>query len=534
MHGRDGFLGRLFGRAPAPAGRVEPVLTAAPVVERPTRVPNVRAYKAAKAGRLAGGFGIWPSSPRAELRQDLRGLIQHARHGAQNIDYLRSYEMMVRRHVVGPRGIVLQMGALDFSGAKDTVGNRKIESAWAEWGRRGNCTTCGRMTWRQVEAVAATMVAREGNFLLRLWRGRGFGPHGFQVQPVSVDLLDLSAVMTLGGGRYIDGGVEFDELGRVLAYHLFRGHPAETHTGSRTDRVRVPAEEIVHVWRPVETGQALGVPASHTALRRFNLLGQYEEAALAAAHNGAASMGFLSPPATDMPTPGGDGGAMAIPEEVEPGSIAELPPGWTYQEHRPNYPDGEMPAFNKAMIRGGAAGLGVSYAGLSSDMEGASFSSLKDGRGEERDEWRMFQRDLAEGLHGPVFREWLPHALISGRVGLPFSRLEKFVDAASWRGRGWASANPRDDAAVVESDLGNGLRAPSDIVAERGEDFEETVERLAADLALLNSAGLPLPAALRPKASAPAPAEGGASARPSDGAPDEGAPEDGAAADPDR
>ena len=54
-------------------------------------------------------------------------------------------------------------------------------------------------------------------------------------------------------------------------------------------------------------------------------------------------------------------------------------------------------------------------------------------------------------------------------------------------------------------DLRNGLKAPSQIVAERGEDFEATVRRLAADLALMREAGVPIPAVLTgaPKPAAP-------------------------------
>ena len=196
-----------------------------------------------------------------------------------------------------------------------------------------------------------------------------------------------------------------------------------------------------------------------------------------------------------------------IPDEITPGMTAMLPPGVDLANWSPNYPDGEMPAFNKAMLRGGAAGLGVSYAGLTSDMEGANFSSLRDGRGEERDEWRMFQRDLFETLHAEVFRRWLVPALLSGALGLPLSKREKF-EAATWRPRSWPSVNPKEDATANEADLRNGLKAPSQIVAERGEDFEAHVRRLAADLALYREAGVPIPAvltgALSPTAPAPA------------------------------
>lgn len=480
-----------FGRAaptPAPV-RVEPRVSAEGAA------PSARAFKAARPGRLANGFltGL-SSSTRDELRRDIRGLIQHSRHGAQNVDYIRSYEMMVRRHVVGKQGITLQMDCREPDGRADRIANDLIETAWADWGRRGNATPCGRLSWWNIENIAATMIAREGNFLLRVFIGPAFGKYGFQVAPTSIDLLDLSYTEHLDGGRFVLSGIEFDEFARPLAYHLFTTHPAETIGAGLRERVRVPASKIVHVYRPSESNQDLGIPQTHTALRRLNMIGRYEEAALSAAHFGAAAMLFFKQESDDAPTDGAT--APDLPDQIEAGTTAFLPPGVDIANYTPNYPDGEMPAFNKAMLRGGAAGLGVSYAGLTSDMEGANFSSLRDGRGEERDEWRMFQRDLFEGLHDPVFGQWLPVSMATRAVPLPPAKLDKFR-AANWRPRSWASVNPKDDETAAEMQIKNRLRSPSQIAADRGEDYETTARAFAADLALLADLGIAVPQAMK-------------------------------------
>ncbi len=458
---------------------------------------GTRRFKAARPGRLANGFGaLMMNSPRAEVRQDFRGLVSHARHAARNNDYLKSYEGMTRRHGVGPNGFSLQMTAKGAEGKLDKSGNAAFEAAWKRWGERGNCTTCGRMNWHQVEKVAATMLGREGNFLLRKWVGRQFGPFGFQVQPLSIDLLDVDMVQSLANGAYIDGGIEFSELGRPLAFHMFDGHPAEPHTGRGQTRLRIPANQIIHVLRHTETGQALGFPESHTALRRFNMLGKYEESALAAAHWGAANMVFISQEMDGTPTPAPDDDeeGAETPQEMEAGQIVELPPGYKATATPSNYPDANMPGFLKSLTHGGAAGLGVSHAGLTTDVKDASFASLKDARGEEREEWKMWHGDLSDGLHNEVFKSWAPMALLSGQVTLPdgkmipASRTAKFERAATWRGRGWASMNPKDDAVANEKDLANRLVAPSDIAAGRGEDFEQLAERFARDIETLEAA----------------------------------------------
>lgn len=495
---------------------------------------SARAYAAARPDRIAGrfaGFGL--TSPRADLRRDLRGLINHATWAAQNVDYLRNYEALVRRHVVGRQGIVLQSQAvLDDGKTPDRDARDLIESGWDRWGRRGNCTVCGRLSWWQVQNIAATAVARTGAFLARIWRGADFGPFRFQIEVLSIDLLDLDRTERLDGGRFIESGIEFDGRGRILAFHLFSGHPNEYHTGRALTKIRVPAEDMILAWRAVEPMAALAPPESHTALRRFNMLSALEEAALTAARFGASNMAFFKRPEDD--SPGGGGDVQSPIDEIEAGTVGVLPPGWDLAEFKGNYPDGEFPSFAKALMKGGAVGLGVSYSGLTGDVEGANFSSLRDGRGEERDSWRMFQRDIWETLHDEVFRRWLPIAILSGRLALPFTALDR-LDLAAWRARGWPSVNPKDDAVMTDSDLGNMLRAPSEIVAERGGDWDETVAQFARDVEALRAAGLPLPQAFGPKSTPTGqPAAGdppGAAAAPGDDdtppGEDEAPPDDG-------
>ena len=109
-------------KVPRSPGEVIPAAAPAPA---PGPGLSVRRYMAARPDRLAGRFaGLLGSSMRVEARQSLRGLVAHARHAAQNVDYLRSFEMMVRRHVVGRNGIVLQMDAREPDGRPGHDGKR--------------------------------------------------------------------------------------------------------------------------------------------------------------------------------------------------------------------------------------------------------------------------------------------------------------------------------------------------------------------------------------------------------------------------
>jgi lambda family phage portal protein len=467
----------------APPARVDPPVTR-------TDVPKVRrSYMAARPDRLTRGFGhLFASSPRAELREEIRGLVQHARHAAHNFDLARSYEMLFRRHVVGPAGIRLQMDVRDAPDRPDQVANAIIERAWSRWCRAENCTISGALSWWGVECQVATAIAREGGAFVRLHRR---GRFALQVEPLPFDLLAIDQTAPLRGGGYVEGGIEFDDDGRPVAFRFWRRHPAETHFVDRREVRRVPAAEVVHVWVPEEIGQALGVPRSATALRLMNMINRYQESAMVAANYGAAAMIFFSQrQESDGQLTGVDDVHADVPiDEIEAGTMAMLPPGVEPHPHTPHYPDAAIEPFVRHMSTTTAAGLGVSAETLTGDLSRANFSSLRAGKAEERDEWRMLQRAIYEGLHDRVFREWLPAAMVAGEVPLPMAKLDKFL-APVWRPRGWPSVNPKDDATANEVEVRLGLRSRTEIVAERGRDFADVCAERQLEEADMRAKGL--------------------------------------------
>ena len=71
-------------------------------------------------------------------------------------------------------------------------------------------------------------------------------------------------IARLPNGGHIDGGIEFDAMGMPVAFHLLRSHPAEWHHGAPMERQRVPAADVVHVFRPTEALQSVRGPAVRT------------------------------------------------------------------------------------------------------------------------------------------------------------------------------------------------------------------------------------------------------------------------------
>lgn len=477
-----------FTRRAAPAA---PAAAPAPLHRRAPAILT-RSFRAAYPDRLANGFGLFGTTPRAEVRQEIRGLVQHSRHAAQNFDYARAYEMLFRRHVIGPNGIRLSMNVREPDGRKDKAANDLIEAAWAKWGKFGSPTICGKLSWWGVECQMATAIAREGGAFLRFHVGRKRGRYGMQVEPVPFDLLDLDYTVPLTGGGYVESGIECDPDGRPVAFHIWSVAQTETHRAIPRRRLRVPASQMIHVLVPEEIGQALGVPRSATALRLMNMSERFQESAMTAANYGAAQMIFFEQGDTSGQI-GGEAVSEVPLDDIEGGTMAVLPPGVKAVPHVPQYPDAQVEPFLRTMGTSQAAGMGVAYETLTADLSKANFSSLRAGKGEEREEWKMLQRAVFEALHDRVFSRWLSVAVLSGSIRLPMAKMDKF-DAAIWRPRGWPSVNPKDDATANANDLASGNKSLTEIVAERGRSLEDVLDERAAEVEAFRARDLPVPA----------------------------------------
>jgi len=487
------------------------------MLRRPAKAA-ARNYEAAKPSRIAAGFNIFGGSRSAneDIRWDLRGLIAHSRKQAQNNDYLKAYLSLVRRNVIGANGIKLQNDARNADGSLDKAANDSVESAWTKWGKRGECSLDGESSWLGIEKLAAQTVARDGTMLLRQYSGRSYGAFGYRVQPLEVDFLDIEMSADLPNGNVVRMGIELDGNNRRVAYHMFTRHPGEYLPGRAREKIRVPASQIICLFRPERPGQLLGVPWAYTALRRLNMLRGYEEAAITAARVGAAKMGFYvqqanAEPPVDIEGTGEQSEAGHLVREMEPGMMETLPQGWDFKPHDPAYPSGEIKSFVQVVLQGAAAGLDVSYPTLANDLSNVNFSSLRAGKGEEREEWRDVQQWIIESLHEEVFSRFLPMAFLMGQMGnLPASKLEKFMQPR-WRPRGWAYVSPGEEANANQREMAAMIRSPQQIVAERGEDLETVFADIAAAKVLAEQFGLdfnPMPPGHETAAPPPDPAAG--------------------------
>lgn len=472
----------------------------------PLRRPKQRQFEAAKVSLLTSD---WPTITRpmdVELRYGLRALRHRCRHEAQNSDTVKAYLRLLKNNVIGAQGIGLQSLAVNGRGLAARRDRSMLEAEWRDWNRAGNCDVTGSLSGCDVDELALECAARDGEVLLRLvtgWENRW----NFAIQIIDPEQLDVDYTEELGPNRVVVMGVELNQWRRPLAYYL-RKQPLVRHGHdlARGERIRVPAAEIVHAYRPEWVWQTRGVPWMHTGIKTLQHTDGYIEAAVVAARKGASAMGFYQQSLDAEPLSDGDGeprggvaggsggGMHELSQEFEPGTSHVLPPGMTWQGWDPAFPNVDHGPFVQAMLQGFASGTGVGYNALANDWEGVSYNSLRASALVERDHYKTVQRWYIEAVKGRVFDAWLRTSILNGAIPRPTSvpeeqRLEQ-LSRVRWQPRRWDWVDPAKDIEAAERAVALRVRSISSIIRERGDDPDEVFEEIAEERRRLAELGL--------------------------------------------
>ena len=456
-----------------------------------SKAPFKRAYAAANTGRLFADFVTSDASADSELKNALPSLRNRSRDLARNNEYARRYFDLMKTNVVGERGFQLQVKALDSVGNLDQSGNDAAEKAFAEWCRRGNCTVDGKMSWVDAQRLAIESVARDGEAFIVLHRGAAF-KDSFAIEFIEPDQVDVTLNRKLDDGGEVRMGVELDKFKKPRAYYIKTSHPGDNEFTSISlgqKHKRIPASKVLHVYKHLRAGQTRGEPWLASAIPALKQLGALREAAVINARIGASKMGFFTSESGDGFVPDDLDNNVPI-YEAEPGSFHQLPAGVKFDSFDPQYPSSEFDSFHKAVLKGIASGLSVSYTSLSNDLEATSYSSIRQGALEERDAYRGVQSFITEHFVRPVYEAWLASAMEMNTFGIPLRQYERFRDASNFRGKAWSWVDPLKEMNAAVTGLKMGVISLQDVAAQYGKDVEELMAQIARDKALAEQFGI--------------------------------------------
>lgn len=469
---------------------------------RPRR--SLRTYfSGADQSRLVTFMASLEASHR-EVFADLVALRAHSRDLAKNNAYMARYIAMVQTHVVGPEGIQFESEILGNKARPKEDLNDEIERGWTEWGRA--VSTDGRLSWVEFQHLVASTVAVDGECLIRMVSGYP-NPYRFALEIIDPDRLDwqFSEATDRAGNRTVMG-VRLDSWGRPLGYHITTAHPADYE--ANPTRTFIPAGQIIHVYSEARARSIRGIPWGSPVMPQLNMLGRLWNSELAAANLEADRLGILKTQAGVDPAEVSDPSVTAAEIQSEAATFLGLDPGMDVVFPQLQHPNTAFPEFTRALLKGIAAGLGVSYHSLAADVSDANYSSARVALLEERDTWRRLQGWFIRSVCDPIFRAWLDMAVASGQLKLPAVETARLC-APRWWPRSWEWVDPQKDINASILAIQNGLSTYQEELGSLGRDWRDVLSQRAVEQAYLQELGLSIGAPPKP-APEPRPMDEGA------------------------
>jgi lambda family phage portal protein len=436
-------------------------------VARPKQAPRTqtqRMWDAARIDRLTQDWVFSHQSINKELQGGLVTIRARARSMEQNENIARRYLALVEANVVGSDGFQLRLKGGDAEQAQ------RVADGFRAWMDKAD--VLGMHSGPDMQRLIIRSTARDGECLARFYRGRGY-PDGLGVQVLESDWLDEQNNKP---DQRIYLGVKLDGSGKPAAYYLLQSNPQEYYAGRIAKPI--PARDIVHVFRPERPGQWRAVSWMASAMMGMHMLKGYQEAELVAARVSSCQMGFYKiPPGENWANDGQtvDGAPVT---DASPGAFERLPQGWDFQPFNPAHPTSQYGAFVKEVKREISSGLIVSYSALCNDGSEANYSSMREMSLIERENWRVVQNWFARLVMRRLYREWIDAVELTDTFDFPVA---PFRELDEWAGKRWPWVDPLRDSKSTENDIRMGLVSPSQVAAERGVDYVQTLKQIQAD-----------------------------------------------------
>ncbi|OHC75197.1 MAG: phage portal protein [Rhodospirillales bacterium RIFCSPLOWO2_12_FULL_58_28] len=392
-------------------------------------------------------------------------------------------------------GNVVGAGIKPSSLIGDAELKARVQKLWLAWTDESDAESFTDFYGQQRRAAREVFIAGEVFFRFRPRRPEDDLAVPLQLQMIPSEMLPLTRTETLPFGNVIRQGIEFDRIGRRVAYHFLRRHPGDvTDPGLVGETARIPAYEVIHVIDPVDAGQLRGISRFAPAIVKMFLLDQYDDAELDRKKVAAMYALFVTTPSPaepfDMAEETSADGERTM--DVQPGQVVMLEPGEEIQASTPADVGGSYEPFQHRTLLQVSAALGVPYAYLSNDMSRANYSSSRLALLEFRRRAEAWQHSvMVHQLCRIVWRRWMDAAVMSGALDVPdYDQRRAEHLACAWLPPRWEWVDPLKDARAEIEQIEAGLKSRSQAIAERGFDAEQVDAEIAADKAREQTLGL--------------------------------------------
>ena len=231
-----------------------------------------------------------------------------------------------------------------------------------------NFSADGRANFFDMQISLMRSVVERGEALVLLRRSKN-STIPFAFQPLEGDHLDDGQDGEEKGKRFIQG-IEYDQSGKRSAYWLYKTHPGSSF--ATMDTARVPANQVLHIFRRDRLGQERGVSWLAPALNLIAAFSEFFKISMKQQELSAMLSVVVSP---DVGIDVNEfARILANQPQFKGGQLTTVAPGSNIHFVNPP-PQGGAKEFRDSILNSIASGVGMTTQALFSDYSSVNFSS---------------------------------------------------------------------------------------------------------------------------------------------------------------
>lgn len=451
-----------------------------------------RKYDGADSGRRTSGWNTNNQSANAEIAVGMAKVRNRARDLVRNNPWAARGLQVIVNNVVG-RGIKTQLKEDNDNKTSDR--EKKINEVWRTWAETAACDYEGINNLAGMQRVIKRAVCESGEVFVRIRRTRrrrnvpSVNGGRVELPPIQLQVLESDFVSltkrsgVMNNGNQIVQGIEFDNKGRKVAYHVFLAHPGSNDVvfGSRFQTTRIPASQMLHLYRMDRPGQSRGMSWFANIILRLRDFDLYEDAQLKRQQTAALFSAFIYD-SEGLDEDEETALEVEMGEKMEPGVMEVLPPGKDIKF--PTVPTADnYGEYTGRILHAVASGLGITYSQLTGDLSEVNFSSGRMGLLESHrnfDTWR--DNIMIAQFLTPVVGEFLDGMALLGENVSGF----RAVHTSPRR----EMIDPVKETQAQKMAVRSGFKTLSEVVRESGKDPDLHYAEMQQDAKTLDDAEL--------------------------------------------
>ena len=462
-----------------------------------------------RSRRSLESWKVTSGSADADLLTDLSVLRDRSRDLVRNAPIAGGAVNTIATNVVGT-GLAMQSriraDVLGMSEEAQAAWQRNAELEFSVWAQSPDCDITRTQNFYELQNLVCRAALESGDVLTLLPSLRRQGDlYGLKLQIIEADRLS-------NPGAAIDapalaGGVQMDEYGAPVGYHIMRQHPGDLRLTAREWDLypafgqKTGRRNVLHHFVRLRPGQTRGEPLLAPVIDSLKQLDRYTEAEIMAAVVSGMFTVFVHSdgPGLDLANSqsmGYETGATSSDKDAKMGygAMVDLRPNEKVEFADPGRPNAAYDPFVMSILKQIGMRLGMPFEVLMLSFT-ASYSAS---RAALLQAWKFFgvrRAWLAASFCQPVYETFLAEAVAKGRIAAPGFFADPVVRAAfcgaEWQGDGPGSIDPLKEALAIEKRLDIGItNLQKETSAYDGSDWETNHAQQAKERRMRERDGL--------------------------------------------